>query len=148
MSVRPLKSEGPAPAPADWQPLVLAVAPNGARKTKADHPALPIGPEELAETAKACAGAGASMIHLHVRDAEGQHSLDVGRYLAATEAIRAAVGEDLVIQILNTEAQSGYANFLDGFQFPLGQGAGFTLKCHLFGRIPRHYLLHPINQCF
>ena len=108
MSVRPLKSEGPASAPASWQPLVLAVAPNGARKTKADHPALPIGPEELAETAKACAAAGASMIHLHVRDAEGQHSLDVGRYLAATEAIRAAVGEDLVIQI-TTEAVGRYA---------------------------------------
>ncbi|WP_235830110.1 BKACE family enzyme [Algihabitans albus] len=82
---------------------MLAVAPNGARKTKSDHPALPIEPEEIAETAKACAAAGAAMIHLHVRDAKGQHSLDVGRYRAATEAIRAAVGQDLVIQV-TTEA--------------------------------------------
>ena len=33
----------------DRQPVILAVAPNGARKTKADHPALPITPEEIAD---------------------------------------------------------------------------------------------------
>ncbi len=92
----------------DWSPLVLAVAPNGARKTQADHPALPITPEELAQTARACADAGAAMIHLHVRDAEGRHSLDVGRYRAATEAIRAAVGQELMIQA-TTEAVGRYA---------------------------------------
>lgn len=31
--------------------VVVAVAPNGARKTKADHPLLPITAEELARTA-------------------------------------------------------------------------------------------------
>lgn len=91
-----------------WTPLVLAVAPNGARKTKADHPALPIEPTELAETASRCLAAGAAMIHLHVRDAAQQHSLDPGRYLEATAAIRAAVGEALVIQI-TTEAVGRYS---------------------------------------
>ena len=42
-----------------WSPLLLAVAPNGARKTKADHPALPITPDEIGRTAAACAEAGA-----------------------------------------------------------------------------------------
>ena len=28
-------------------PLVITVAPNGARRTKADHPALPIDPREI-----------------------------------------------------------------------------------------------------
>jgi uncharacterized protein (DUF849 family) len=32
-------------------PLVVAVAPNGARRTKADHPDLPITPAELAREA-------------------------------------------------------------------------------------------------
>ena len=80
-------------------PLLLAVAPNGARKTKADHPALPISPDEIAGTAAACAEAGATMIHLHVRDEAGGHSLDPGRYRAAIEAIRRAVGERMVIQV-------------------------------------------------
>ena len=35
-------------AASGWGPMVLAVAPNGARKTQADHPALPITPEEIA----------------------------------------------------------------------------------------------------
>ena len=83
---------------ASFPPVFLAVAPNGARKTKADHPALPITPAELAATAAACAEAGAAMIHLHVRDADQRHSLDVEAYRAAIAAVRSAVGEDLVIQ--------------------------------------------------
>lgn len=88
---------------AAWDPLLLAVAPNGARKTKADHPTLPITPAELAETARRCVAAGAAMIHLHVRDAAEAHSLDVGRYREATDAVREACGEDIVIQV-TTEA--------------------------------------------
>lgn len=82
-----------------WEPLILAVAPNGARKTRADHPAVPISPAELAETAAAARAAGASMIHLHVRDAAQKHSLDVGAYREATAAVREAVGDDMVIQV-------------------------------------------------
>ena len=83
----------------DRQPVILAVAPNGARKTKADHPALPITAEEIAATAAACREAGAAMIHLHVRDAEGRHSLDVATYQEAIAAVRAAAGRDLVVQV-------------------------------------------------
>lgn len=82
-----------------WEPLVLTVAPNGARKTKKDHPRLPLTPAELADTAAACRDAGAAMIHLHVRDDEAGHSLDCERYRAAIEAIRGAVGESLIIQV-------------------------------------------------
>lgn len=77
----------------------IAVAPNGARKLKADHPAIPLTPAELARTAAECREAGASMIHLHVRRPDGTHLLDAEAYRAATAAIRAEVGEDLVIQI-------------------------------------------------
>lgn len=41
----------------------------------------------------------ASMIHLHVRDKEGAHTLDVGRYRDAISAIRDEVGDDIVIQV-------------------------------------------------
>ncbi len=89
-------------------PLIVTVAPNGARKTKADHPALPISPSELATEALACLKAGASMIHLHVRDNDDRHSLDVGRYRDAMAAVREACGEDMVIQ-LTTEAVGIYS---------------------------------------
>lgn len=88
-------------------PVAIAVAPNGGRRTKADHPALPQTAAELAETAAACLGAGAAMIHLHVRDREGRHILDAEAYREAIRAVRAAVGERLVIQI-TTEAVGRY----------------------------------------
>lgn len=91
----------------DRSPLIIAVAPNGARKTKADHPALPTTPAELADTAARCLDAGASMIHLHVRDDDQQHSLDVSAYREAIQAIRARVGGELIIQV-TTEAVGIY----------------------------------------
>ncbi len=78
---------------------MLTVAPNGGRKTKADCPALPLSPDELARTAAECLERGASMIHLHVRDAEGQHSLDPEAYRAAIGRICQGVGDRLVVQI-------------------------------------------------
>ena len=89
-------------------PLILAVAPTGARKTKADHPAVPITPDEIAREAARCRDAGAAMIHLHVRDAEGRHSLDAGAYALATAAVRREVGNGLIIQ-MTTEAVGIYA---------------------------------------
>ena len=74
---------------------------------KKDHPALPIGPEELAATAAACLEAGAAMIHVHVRDRDGGHLLDADAYREATNAIRDAVGDRLVIQI-TSEAVGRY----------------------------------------
>src|SRR6185295_16963818 len=50
-----------------------------------------------------CAQAGASLLHLHVRDANGRHSLDADSYRAATAAVRRAVGQTLIVQI-TTEA--------------------------------------------
>ena len=85
--------------PPPWPPLVVAVAPNGARKTPADHPALPITPAAIARTAATCREAGAAMIHLHVRDAEARHSLDVEAYRAAIAAIRRELGDGLLIQV-------------------------------------------------
>ena len=81
-----------------WSPLILTVAPNGARRGKADHPAIPITAAELAETAAACRDAGAAMIHLHIRDKTGGHLLDVDGYRDAMAAIEAEVGRGLVIQ--------------------------------------------------
>ncbi len=89
-------------------PVIITVAPNGARRTKADHPALPIGPDELAVCAQECMEAGASVIHLHVRDDQERHSLDVGRYQEAIDAIRSRVGDGMVIQV-TTESVGKYS---------------------------------------
>lgn len=66
----------------------LMVAPNGARRGRGDHPQLPVTAQQTAETAAACFAAGAHALHLHVRDDEGRHSLDAGRYREALDAVR------------------------------------------------------------
>jgi len=81
------------------RPVSIAVAPNGGRKTHADHPALPMTAAELARVAGLCLEAGASMVHAHVRDREGRHLLDADAYRDALGAIRQAVGQQLVVQI-------------------------------------------------
>lgn len=82
--------------------LCIMVAPNGARRTKDDHPLLPITPEELASAAHTCLTAGAGAIHLHVRDGDQRHSLDAEAYRRAIEAITKAC-PDIAIQT-TTEA--------------------------------------------
>jgi 3-keto-5-aminohexanoate cleavage enzyme len=86
----------------------VAVAPNGGRKTKADHPGLPITAEELAQTAAECADQGAAMLHLHVRDAQGVHLLDAEAYRAAIARICGAIGDRLVVQI-TSESMGRYS---------------------------------------
>ncbi|MDZ7673253.1 MAG: 3-keto-5-aminohexanoate cleavage protein [Halanaerobiales bacterium] len=52
--------------------LIITAAICGAEVTKEDNPNLPITAEELAEEALKAEKAGASIIHLHVRDKQGK----------------------------------------------------------------------------
>ena len=60
---------------------VLTAALTGPIATKADNPALPTSPEEIAAAARDSYEAGASVVHVHLRDADGlpDRSLDVAR---------------------------------------------------------------------
>ncbi len=67
------------------------VAPNGARRGRDVHPAIPLTDDEVVETAKACFAAGAGGIHAHIRDDNGIHLLDAGRYQALLDRLTEAV---------------------------------------------------------
>jgi hypothetical protein len=86
---------------------MLMVAPNGGRHGREWHAAIPLAAAELAADAVACAAAGASALHCHVRDAEGRHSLDVGLYHEWLAAVRRAAGDRLLLQV-TTEAVGIY----------------------------------------
>jgi 3-keto-5-aminohexanoate cleavage enzyme len=58
----------------DQLPVVVTVAPVGAEVTRADNPALPHTPAEIAADVATCAEAGASVCHLHVREEDGSPS--------------------------------------------------------------------------
>jgi 3-keto-5-aminohexanoate cleavage enzyme len=79
-------------------PIIISVAPNGSHKTKNDHPNLPLQPEELALEAANCRDAGATLIHLHVRNEKNSHTIGVPYYREAIAAIRKSVGDDIIIQ--------------------------------------------------
>lgn len=104
---------------AEWPPFIVGVAPNGARKTKADHPALPLTAGEIAREAAACHAAGAALIHLHIRDKAGKHLLDAEAFRITTEAIRREAGADLIVQI-TTESVGIY---LPGYQMAMVRDA-------------------------
>ena len=87
--------------------ILLTVAPNGARKTKEDIPSLPLTPEEIGADAKACLEAGAAMIHLHVRNKSGLHSLNTHYYDEAIAQIKAQTEEQMLIQV-TSEAVGKY----------------------------------------
>jgi uncharacterized protein (DUF849 family) len=77
--------------------LLVTVAPTGAETAKSDVPHLPTTPEAIAETAQACQAAGASMIHLHVRDREHQPTLDLALLREWVAAVRES--SDLIVQL-------------------------------------------------
>ena len=91
----------------DHGPLAVIAAPNGARLDKRGHPAVPLTAAELADCAADLVACGVSILHLHVRDDDGRHVLDSGRYRAAQDAIRDRVGKRLILQV-TTEAVGRY----------------------------------------
>ncbi|MEO0248766.1 MAG: 3-keto-5-aminohexanoate cleavage protein [candidate division WOR-3 bacterium] len=64
----------------DRPKLVITVAITGAVHGKEVNPNLPVTPKEQIQAAYDCYNAGASIVHLHVRDAEGQPTSDLGVY--------------------------------------------------------------------
>jgi uncharacterized protein (DUF849 family) len=76
---------------------LITVAPTGAESSKTDVPALPVTLDELVATAKECEAAGASIIHVHIRDEDARPTLDLGRLRDTVDALRAETG--LIVQL-------------------------------------------------
>lgn len=56
---------------------IITAALTGPIATKVDNPALPTTPEEIADAAAAASEAGAAIVHVHVRDADGNPTADL-----------------------------------------------------------------------
>ncbi len=87
-------------------PLIF-VAPNGARRTAEDHPAVPLSVGQIVETGRACFAAGAHGLHAHVRDAQGRHVLNAGLYRELLDEMARLVPE-MDVQI-TSEAAGAYS---------------------------------------
>ncbi len=80
----------------DSAPLIINAALTGNVPRKRDNPAVPITAEEIATDARRCFEAGATIVHLHVRDDEGRptHRPDV--FTDAISRMREACPELIV----------------------------------------------------
>jgi 3-keto-5-aminohexanoate cleavage enzyme len=90
------------------RPVILAVAPNGARSGKADHPRLPMSMAEIVDACAECVEQGATMLHVHVRDGNGRHLLDADAARDLEAALIDQIGNRALVQT-TTEAFGLYS---------------------------------------
>ena len=69
--------------------MLLEAALNGTR-TRSEHPAIPVTPDQLARDAAAAVLCGAEAVHVHVRGRDEHESLDPDDVARTVEAIRSA----------------------------------------------------------
>ena len=79
------------------QKLIITAALTGAEVTRAQQPALPITPIEIAIAAEECARAGASIVHVHARNPDGSPTQDKETYRQIIDAIKARC--DVIVQV-------------------------------------------------
>lgn len=69
-------------------PCIIAVAITGSVPRKADNPAVPVTPAEQIESTHEAFEAGATLVHVHVRNDDESASSDVGRFAAVLDGVR------------------------------------------------------------
>lgn len=70
------------------QPCIISVAITGSLPRKKDNPAVPVTVSEQIESTHAAYEAGASVVHLHVRNDDETPSSDPDRFARVLEGIR------------------------------------------------------------
>ncbi|HVA18728.1 MAG TPA: 3-keto-5-aminohexanoate cleavage protein [Solirubrobacteraceae bacterium] len=78
-------------------PVVITCSISGAIANREQCPAIPYTPEEYAAEARRIADEGGVMIHIHARKPDGTPSYEVEDFQAITDAIRAEVGDAVII---------------------------------------------------
>ena len=78
--------------------LVINLCPTGMMPMRTDTPHVPLTPAEVAADVRRCADAGASIVHIHPRDADGRPSQDPVVAATFIRAVRAAA-PDIVVCI-------------------------------------------------
>lgn len=68
-------------------PAIITVAITGSQPSKAQNPALPTQPAEQIESTHEAFEAGASLVHIHVRDDQDKSSSDVEKFRQVQEGI-------------------------------------------------------------
>jgi uncharacterized protein (DUF849 family) len=70
------------------QPVIITVAITGAVPRKADNPAVPVTPAEQIESTHEAYEAGASLVHIHVRNADESPGSDPEKFAQVQQGVR------------------------------------------------------------
>jgi 3-keto-5-aminohexanoate cleavage enzyme len=79
------------------EPLIVTAALTGGVHGKEANPAIPETPAEIGQAAGTAEAAGASVVHLHAREPNGERSFETERFQAIDEAVREHA-EDVILQ--------------------------------------------------
>lgn len=92
--------------------LIISAALTGTSTTREQAPAVPITPDEIAREAAAVVRAGASVLHIHVRDEAGRPTMDTDIFEETFYKVKASLrdaGLDAVINLTTSGAYGGTA---------------------------------------
>jgi 3-dehydrocarnitine:acetyl-CoA trimethylamine transferase len=104
--------------------IIITCAVTGAGDTVGRHPAIPVTPEQIANSALEAASAGATVVHCHVRDPKtGKGARGVNLYREVVERIRAKNKE----VIINLTAGMGGDLEVGSGETPMQWGPGTDL---------------------
>ena len=76
--------------PENQQPLVIQVAPYGPEWIPADSSDIPVSMDEQVQKAVDCYNAGATLLHIHVREADGKGSKRMSMFNELIDRLRDA----------------------------------------------------------
>src|SRR5947209_3678939 len=104
--------------------VMISCAVTGSADTPGRNPAVPVTPQQIAQSAIDAAKAGAAIVHVHVRDPQTTRpSMDLALYREVVDRIRAS-GTDVLINLTTGPG----ARFVPGDEDPEKPGRGTTLK--------------------
>jgi uncharacterized protein (DUF849 family) len=104
--------------------VMISCAVTGSADTPGRNPAVPVTPAQIAQSAIDAAKAGASIVHIHVRDPQTTRpSMELALYREAVERIRES-GVDVLINLTTGPG----ARFVPGTDDPQKPGPGTVLK--------------------
>src|ERR1035437_1727384 len=84
-------------------------------------------------------------VDIDLRKPDGARELV--RYVDLLRAVGAPVSlQDLLVEVLNSQAEAGDAHLLEDLQLPLGDGSGFALESDFLRLIPGQQPLHGVHQ--
>src|SRR3954468_10312237 len=89
-------SRGGTPLSLD-DPVVITCSISGSLANRDQCPAIPYTPEEYGAEARRIVDEGGVHVHIHARKPDGTPSYEIEDFRAITEAIKAEVGDQLII---------------------------------------------------